>query len=602
MAGQAKKTSRAGSGKKNISAEARGENAGDKEQSCEVFTLSSSSSSSSSSVRPMPRRICLPDFSGRVLTLPDGPESWQRLGEGPDALVLGLGPGCPWLAGLAQTARRVCWLEHEPTLRALPPLETRCDTGMPQHWQRVQPEEAAKLAAHSTCYFYGPGMRLAPDFWGPLMGQVDAALLQVSSVPAAAPQDVGGASGERRGGEGREGGPSLLPGHDGLLLHQELHQALDACGLGPVMPLAEKIRGPEDFLALRHVFRQQRPRLFLSVNLRGLDAEGRIFHLCRNMGVPVVLWLVDNPWHVLSALRLPWWREAFIFVTDASFVPGLISAGARHVSHLPLAVAGHMWRNAMPEHAGGGPEPGPLFVGRSSFPHRERFFAAARVPKELEAEASGLLERSSGPMDAPNYFWWQQRLGAADWPGMASRNAGLGAETCARGNRARWLRAIMAQAGRGAGRTGGDHARPPLRIVGDADWHTLLPGAQILPPVDYYATLPDLYASAGAVLNVTSLLLPQSLSQRHFDVWAAGGTLFSDATPGLDIFPSSLAEPVRLRGPEDFWTRWDEARTYPARIADLRRAWREHLRNGHCYEHRVRRICEVAGIMCSSRA
>lgn len=543
---------------------------------------------------PMPRRVCLPDFSGRTLTLPDGPESWQCRGEGPDALVLGLGPGSPWLTGLVGKARRVCWLEHEPTLRALPPLESRGGTGMPEHWQRVSPEEAAALAVRSTCYFYGPAMRLAPEFWGPLMGRVDAALLHVPCPDMAAEPAVMETSGVRRGDGIRKGGPVLLPGHSGLLLHQELHQALEECGLGPVLPMPEKAHGPVERASLHHIFRQRRPRFLLSVNLRGLDAEGRVFHLCRAMGVPVVLWLVDNPWHVLSALRLPWWREAFIFVTDASFVPELAGAGARQVFHLPLAVPRHMWRSTRPGHARGGAEMEPLFVGRSAFPHKGRFFAAARVPDALGEEALRVLERSRGPMDAPNYFWWQERLGAAVWPGMASRDAGLGAEICAQANRARWLRAVVDQA---AAQKNDACVRPALRIVGDAGWHELLPGAQILPPVDYYMVLPDLYASA-AVLNVTSLLLPRSLSQRHFDVWAAGGVLFSDATPGLDIFPTSLTEPIRLRGPEDFWPRWDEACSRPAQMAELRRAWREHLRSAHDYEHRVRRICEIAGIGC----
>ena len=601
----------------------------------------------------MPRRACLPDFLGRTLTLPHGPESWQRRGDGPDALVLGLGPGSPWLTGLVQKAGRICWLEHEPTLQALPPLASRGGAGMPQHWQRVSPEKAVALAAHSTCYFYGPGMRLAPDFWGPLMGQVDAALLQDPALPAAAGEPVlpgavreavPAAAGERRGGGRREGGPVLLPGHSGLLLHQELHQALEACGLGPVLPMPEKVPSSTSMADLHQyfqLFKKGRPRLFLSVNLRGLDAEGRVFHLCRAMGVPVALWLVDNPWHVLSALRLPWWREALIFVTDASFVPELAGAGARQVFHLPLAVARHMWRSAESGNAQGGLQAGPLFVGRSAFPQKERFFAAARVPQGLEAQAARLLERSRGPVDAPDYFWWQKRLGAAGWPGMAARNAGLGAETCAQANRARWLRMILEQADRqtgkaesasgqpdhlghsghpdgpcrpdgprkldGSHRPDGPHlpggpGRPQLRIVGDAGWHTLLPGAHILPPVDYYTALPDLYASAGAVLNITSLLLPQSLNQRHFDVWAAGGMLFSDATPGLDIFPASLTEPIRLCGPEDFWPRWDEARSHPAHMADLRRAWREHLRVAHGYEHRVWRICEVAGIKCAATA
>ncbi len=78
----------------------------------------------------MPRRACLPDFLGRTLTLPHGPESWQRRGDGPDALVLGLGPGSPWLTGLVQKAGRICWLEHEPTLQALPPLASRGGAGM----------------------------------------------------------------------------------------------------------------------------------------------------------------------------------------------------------------------------------------------------------------------------------------------------------------------------------------------------------------------------------------------------------------------------------------------------------------------------------------
>ncbi len=653
---------------------------------------------------PRPQRASLPDFCGRALTLPHGPEAWLRRGQGPDALVLGLGPGSPWLTGLLEQAGRVCWLEHEPTLRALPPLNSRAGGGMPQHWQRVSPEEAVALAARSTCYFYGPGMRLAPDFWGPLLGRVDAALLQaplLSSArelraaegagpevapkvapevapevaPKVAPEVVEGAEpealseavsaavsaavseaacGAACGKLG--GGPVLLPGHNGLLLHQELHQALEACGLGPVLPMPEKIHNPgavEDVSQIFQLFKKGRPRLLLSVNLRGLDAEGRVFHLCRALGVPVALWLVDNPWHLLSALRLPWWREALIFVTDASFVPELTGAGAQQVYHLPLAVARHMWRNAEPENIRSAPEQGPLFVGRSAFPQKERFFAAARVPEELAEESSRLLERSRGPADAPNYFWWQKRLGAAGWPGMASRNAGLGAEICAQANRARWLRMILEQANRGADRIGNssghpgdlgrsgalpdapghlgdtghsdlpghlvrlgdsdmpDHSgglgdtghsnhtgHPPLRIVGDAGWHALLPGAQIFPPVDYYTALPDLYASAGVVLNITSLLLPQSLSQRHFDVWATGGTLFSDATPGMDIFPASLTEPICLYGPEDFWPRWDEARSHPSQMADLRRAWREHLRAAHGYEHRVRRICEVAGIGC----
>ena len=563
-----------------------------------------------------PQRIRLPDFTGRMQTLPEGQESWRRMGGGEDALVLGLGPGCPWQTPLAANARTVHWLEHAPTLQALPPLDQRGGAGLPAHWEQVSADAAVALAGRCTCYFYGPGMRLAPEFWGPLLGRVDAALLEacaqaegaaesddLAPAGAAGPDKTaapaGGASfslkcAATRASRQKSGGPVLLPGHDGQLLHQELRQALTACGLGPVLPMPEQGQPHADMHAVwRELFCQGRPRLLLSVNLRGLDAEGRVFHLCRDMGVPVALWLVDNPWHVLSALRLPWWREARIFVTDASFMPELAAARARHVHHLPLAAAPHMWRaqEAIPAEQ---EKAEPLFVGRSAFPHKERFFAAASVPERLQNEALALLENNEAPSGGPNYFWWRHRLGGAAWPGSAVRGAGLGAEICARANRARWLRILLeGRAGKCDG--AGGEERPPLRIIGDAGWKALLPGADILPPVDYYAALPEWYARA-VTLNVTSLLLPHSLSQRQFDVWAAGGVLLSDATSGLDIFAPDIVDAVRLDRPEDFWPRWDALRSRPAYARDLRLAWREHLRQGHEYTHRVRRICQLVGI------
>ncbi len=237
-----------------------------------------------------------------------------------------------------------------------------------------------------------------------------------------------------------------------------------------------------------------------------------------------------------------------------------------------------MWRNLPDEDEAGLAQKPPLFVGRSAFPERERFFAAARVPRGLEQEARDLLERAAGPADGPHFHWWLQKLGVSPWPGQDVRCAGLGAELCSRTNRARWVRAGLA-----AG----------MRVVGDAGWRDLLPDCEVLPPVDYYTSLPELYQRAGAVLNVTSLLLPHSLSQRHFDVWAAGGLLLSDATPGLGIFPEALTRPMTLRSPADLPSRLVALCADPAQARELRRAWREHLRAGHSYAHRVARIREV---------
>ena len=526
-----------------------------------------------------PKRVSLPYLCGRSTSLPDGQEAWSCRGRGDAVLLLGLGPGLPWQLPFLAGVDEVCWLESPQIASAVQAgreLAGLAPRGpLPDGWRRVTADEAVAMAAACRCYVYTPGLRLDPQFWGPVLGKIDAA------QSAAKPQPGRAAVACR---------PVLLPGHDGQLLHQELRHALALCGFGPVIenlpqPLAASAphhaASGDTFAASWHdLLLGGQPELLLSVNLRGLDAEGRIFQLCRALGIPVALWFVDNPWHVLSGVRLPWWQNAHIYVTDASFVEGLKAQGAERVYHLPLAVAPHMWRDMarLPQ----GLKP-PLFVGRSAFPEKERFFAAASVPQALEAEVASLLARSRGPQDAPHFFWWHDRLGGSLWPGYEVRRAGLGAERCAQANRKRWLLAA------GAGKAGG------VRVVGDEGWKTLLPGAEIFAPVDYYAALPEWYAKAQAVLNVTSLLLPHSLSQRHFDVWASGGLLLGDASRGLDIFPEALVKPMRLRGPEDFLVRCAWFQAHPADALELRHAWRGHLRAAHGYEHRIARIMETLG-------
>ena len=536
-----------------------------------------------------PQRVRLPDFTGRGVSLPDGPDAWTCRGEGDAVLLLGLGPksgaNLPQVLPLLANAPAVYWLESPQVARALEAWKLEAEIlprePLPAHWREVTVEQAVALAGQCRCCIYTPGLRLDPEFWGPLLGRVDAALARPASAARASAammaEDIRG--------------PVLLPGNDGQLLHQELRTALAECGFGPVvdaLPQPSSGMGgaqagrEDDFLPRwRTLLHGGKPAFLLSVNMRGLDADGRVFELCRALEIPVALWFVDNPWHVLSGARLPWWRDAHIFVTDASFVDSLRACGAGRVFHLPLAVAPHMWRD-LPDFAPSSftVEP-PLFVGRSAFPEKERFFAAASVPQGLEAEAARLLEASTGPQDAPHFFWWQDKLGGTLWPGYDARRLGLGAERCAQANRRRWLLTA------GAGSVGG------LRVIGDDGWKPLLPDTEILPPVDYYTALPEVYARAEAVLNVTSLLLPQSLSQRHFDVWASGGLLLSDATSGLEIFPAELTEPMTLRGPDDFMARCAWFRVHPQAAHDLRQAWRGNLRAHHGYKQRIQQIIET---------
>ena len=236
-----------------------------------------------------PQRVRLPDFAGRAVSLPDGPEAWICRGEGDAVLLLGLGPesgaNLPQVLPLIANAPAVYWLESPQVTRALEAWRLEAEIlprePLPAHWRVVTAEQAVALAGQCRYCIYSPGLRLDPEFWGPLLGRVDAAL----AFPSSAARASGPMTAEDKGSV-RKAGPVLLPGNDGQLLHQELRTALAGCGFGPVVDalpqpssgMGGAQAGREDeFLARwRTLLHGGKPAFLLSVNMRGLDADGRV--------------------------------------------------------------------------------------------------------------------------------------------------------------------------------------------------------------------------------------------------------------------------------------------------------------------------------------
>ncbi len=493
---------------------------------------------------------------------------------------------------------------------------------IPAGWRQGAPEDfPPERLSRALVVIYREAERLFPTFWGPLLGAARA--VRMAPALALAPA-IGNA-----GVPGHAAVPVactrtvLLPGTQGSLLLPELEAALAAEGLTPRRVDPDTLHAD-----LPRLLADQRPDLLLSVNLQGLDAWGERFHLLRACGVDVALWCVDNPFHLLSALRGPWWRGALLCVTDASFIPLLHAHGAQRVLHLPLATGPEFFGPAPAGDTGtaGTPRPSPagmlplnpvVFVGRSAFPGKGGFFAGQRIDPALLDEALSLLDAPGQRPDLhsrpdlhcrpdvhcrPDFHWWTARLGITDlWPGNAVRATGLGAEECALARRVRCLNAA---------------APHGLTVFGDEGWQPLLPpGTDIRPPVDYYTTLPAVYRAARWSLNVTSLLLPAGLTQRHFDVWAAGGFCITDNTPGLTIFPDELRReiafsPARSGGkntadaatrnvPGDapgLGTLLHRLERDPALRCDLIAAWQAHILSRHTYRHRVRTLREALGM------
>uniref|UniRef100_A0A7C3W8E2 Glycosyl transferase family 1 n=1 Tax=Fundidesulfovibrio putealis TaxID=270496 RepID=A0A7C3W8E2_9BACT len=506
------------------------------------------------SPRP-PRRPRIRDELGLPKSLPDGHRvlrpsvagRWLVLGLGPDpaglAAVLA-GPG-----GLPPGA--VSFMEC-PDFAAQCPPEWRAS--IPADWTALPPHNdtahAPDLSALARLWadpgvgvaLYSGAQRLFPDFWGPVLAAL--ALPDPAILP------------------GKSGRTVLLPQGAGTLLTRELSLAFSQAGFA--------VEDPAE-TPLEHALRQGAPELFFSVNFAGLDDHGQGYHLLRRAGTRVATWLVDNPFHALSRLKSRFWQRMPLFVTDASFLPLLRAHGARDVHHLPLAAGQHFF-DATPDRPD--LEGRLLFVGRSAFPGREDFFAGEILPPDTLRQALAMLEAG----ERPDFLWWTRTLNLdALWPGKAVRRAGLGAEECGQALRARVIEAAS-RAGR-------------LSVCGDDAWRDLAAGHYaLLPPVDYYGPLAGMYASARCVLGATSPLLPAGLTQRHFDVWAAGGCLLSDATPGLELFPRELIEPITYRAPADI----------PHALARLERdrqglttAWRERIARDHTYDRRVALVLDA---------
>ena len=493
------------------------------------------------SIRPQRERIN--SELGRPATLAEGPGQFTRTGSGKVHLFLGLGPRPGKLSEYFPGVRKALYLES-PEFEAQ--MGAAWKKAIPEGFTRLDPGElTAEHIRQATIYRHLQGPRLFPSFWGPVWAR--CALTHLNKAPWPEKPVV------------------WLPGSDSGLLSREL-----ALAFGGRDWTVRWIPPHTQEESLPWQLAKQRPRLFFSVNFRGIDSYGHVFYYLREAGARVAVWFVDNPFHVLTGAKSHFWKEMDLFVTDKSFVDPLRKLGAVSVHHLPLATSSALFgtpRGELPETAQG-IEDRLVFVGRSAFPGKREFFAGVGLDEKAWSRARDMLSRG----ERPDFFWWAGQLGLDTlWPGNEVRAAGLGAEESGRYWRTRCLRA----AGKG------------LTVFGDAAWREELPGADLRGPVDYYGALPLIYARAGACLNLTSPLLPAGLTQRHFDVWCAGGVLLTDNTPGLDLFPRELTGPVTFALPEEIPGLF--AKLSPGRLARERlvAAWREHILAEHTYSRRV---------------
>jgi hypothetical protein len=382
----------------------------------------------------------------------------------------------------------------------------------------------------------------------------------------------------------------ILPDNGKDLLRTELALAFEELGFSVLRARPEALHDQHGAGYLPRLL-DEGPALLFSVNMQGVLPGGAgskmLAKAVARHDLEVVLWFVDNPWHVLSGMRDPDWKIFTLAVTDRSFVEPLRRAGARRVEHLPLAVDPRLARQSgvEPPSAGarsaglpGGALREVVFAGRTAFPGKETFFAGLELPPALLEEA-GLMGLQGRRAD---FDWWLKRLHleqTALWPGKKSRLPGFGAAHSNKIWREQRLLAVLEQTACG------------LTLFGDSAWRADLRKAgsrlDLRPPFDYYAYAHRLYRQAAFSLNLNSLLLGAGLTQRIFDIWSVQGFCLTDDSPGLEIFPAELTRPVTFSTPEELAERIAYFQARPGQKQELSLAWRGHILREHTYTNRL---------------
>ena len=383
----------------------------------------------------------------------------------------------------------------------------------------------------------------------------------------------------------------IIPDSGADLLRQELTIAFGSLGFSIIRTHPENLHNSEHPHFLPKLLKK--PSLLLSVNANGLAPIGDTLKILEAHKSSAAIWCVDNPWNVLSGVRDPLWKTIPFFVTDQSFVQQLKENGAKFASHLPLGACSACFAPS-PERERIFPAPKNLapflFVGRSAFPNKNKFFAGINLPALEWQKAQEMIALG----ERPDITWWEKELSANSaefWPSKKARLYAFCAEESSLLWRQTNLAFIAKLGAKLFGKEQGLHGHG-LDIFGDAAWK-IPDNAKLHPPIDYYARLPSLYAATRFNIALTSLQLPTGLNQRHFDTWIAGGFCLSDATSGLNIFPKDLVEPIIFHNAESLERKVKNIEGNPRFRNDLIIAWQEHLKAHHTYTHRATKLLQT---------
>lgn len=331
-----------------------------------------------------------------------------------------------------------------------------------------------------------------------------------------------------------------------------------------------------------------RPDFLLTVNFLGGDLGGGFSSLLEDIGLPVATWFMDNPENFLHAETVPNPGNLAVFCCDPGHPELLPRYGIKHRHYLPLATdSARFDLDGEVLELGGGHGVG--FVG-SSF--EDKIHAGIRdlgldPPK---VRMIGDLARRFLDGGGKSLADFLDDDGAAE----QSFFLGLSPE-----NQRRFLITVYFTANRLYRLERLERLMPfKPAIVGDEALASALREFghpfESLGKIPYYSRgLPRFYAQTRVNFACSNVQMPSAVTQRVFDVPAAGGLVVSDMRPQLVELFEPEAEAVAYGSADAIRETVERCLRDKAGALKIVNAARRRIRAEHTYAHRVREICRV---------
>lgn len=306
------------------------------------------------------------------------------------------------------------------------------------------------------------------------------------------------------------------------------------------------------------------PDAILSVNYRGYDPQGHLFRLIQNLGVPQLVWFLDNPYYLLSQCPEFMFHPEWVFFWDSSYCKPFEKMSRAKIRYLPLATSNYF--KGQGQFSTHGPT---SFVGSSMSQrvHELRLSLEPVHPHLLELNLGRMLDFERGfqlGAFVESYLKSLDLKDALNYAPMANE----------------FLRYRHTQIKRSELIKSFQEAQ----VYGDEGWGAILSTNKLFSPLNYYQELPKHFEASGIHLNLTHYQMPLGVNQRVFDVVYSGGVLLTDQQGDLlNLFPewsewsySNLTEVYELH-----------EKLKESKARDFFFSIREEIQSKHLYSHRL---------------